>query len=76
MGLSSCNGFNDRVGRYRLWSDLRCTSRSDNGLPWLIMGDFNIVGRQERRLGGNPVNRAEVDDFNECIHDIQDMVYG
>ena len=74
--LSGVYGLNDRVGRYDLWRDLRSTYAVINGLPWLIMGDFNIVRKQEERKGGNPVDSAEMEDFNDCIQDIQvqDMV--
>lgn len=34
--------------------------------PWLIGGDFNVVVNGEKKIGGLPVDFAEVDDFKSC----------
>lgn len=31
------------------------------------MGDFNSVGTAAKGVGGNEVDRAEMEDFNQCL---------
>ena len=69
--MTSVYGFNDRVPRYDLWQDLQYVFRLIEDQPWGIMGDFNIVRRASEKLGGNAPNWAEMQDFNDCINNIQ-----
>nr|XP_009595375.1 uncharacterized protein LOC104091687 [Nicotiana tomentosiformis] len=35
--------------------------------PWLTIGDFNAVLNMEDRIGGNPVTKRDVLDFQHCV---------
>ncbi|KAH0678961.1 hypothetical protein KY284_020046 [Solanum tuberosum] len=62
--LTVVNALNTRKERKNLWSYLGSVSSRCNS-PWLVMGDFNTVLNMDDRIGGNPVNLAEVVDFQE-----------
>ncbi|KAG5612449.1 hypothetical protein H5410_023730 [Solanum commersonii] len=52
--------------RLQLWEsmyDLSCSSR----IPWVVGGDFNVITNDEEKLGGRPVTKSGVRDFNHCI---------
>ncbi|KAK4721247.1 hypothetical protein R3W88_011480 [Solanum pinnatisectum] len=66
-GLVSLLDTNEEEVRKNLWSYLESVSSRCNS-PWLVMGDFNTVLNMDDRIGGNPVNLAEVVDFQECVH--------
>ncbi|XP_019260061.1 PREDICTED: uncharacterized protein LOC109238083 [Nicotiana attenuata] len=53
--------------RQSLWGKLRSIKLND---PWLIIGDLNSVLNVDDRINGNPVQQAEVVDFQNCIEDI------
>lgn len=57
-------GYNTGEERADLWRDIRRCSGSVRNMAWSLMGDFNVVRCQEERSGGNPVDRAEMTDFN------------
>lgn len=33
----------------------------------MVVGDFNVVSSREEKLGGNPINDADVFEFNSMI---------
>lgn len=39
-------------------------------LPWMIVGDFNIVSCQNEKLGDRPTTFSDVSDFNYMISNI------
>ncbi|XP_042946129.1 uncharacterized protein LOC122279511 [Carya illinoinensis] len=51
--------------RRELWRSLQLDAVQDT--PWLCLGDFNIIRREEERRGGRPRLRIVMDDFNEFI---------
>lgn len=69
--LTGVYGCNMREERYGLWRDLRTSFNAVVDRPWILLGDFNIVRKPEERRGANPVDRAEMEDFNQCLSDIQ-----
>lgn len=60
---ASCVGYK----RKDLWDEL-CSSNFS--LPWMIAADFIVVSNQDEKLGGNPININDVDDFNTMISHI------
>ncbi|KAH0665617.1 hypothetical protein KY285_026823 [Solanum tuberosum] len=46
-------------------------------VPWLVGGDFNVISREEEKLGGRPVTIKEVRDFNHCTNvcNLEDQGY-
>lgn len=58
---ASCNGRKRRT----LWSDLSSMSLN---IPWIVVGDFNIVTCQEEKMGGCAIN---LNDAAELVQMIQ-----
>ncbi|KAG2674100.1 hypothetical protein I3760_13G119900 [Carya illinoinensis] len=52
-------------GRRRLWNDLEMTNT--HNVPWIVVGDFNIIRNDSERRGGRPRNSVAIDDFNNSI---------
>ncbi|KAG2674099.1 hypothetical protein I3760_13G119800 [Carya illinoinensis] len=52
-------------GRRRLWNDLEMTNT--HNVPWIVVGDFNIIKNDSERHGGRPRNSVASDDFNNYI---------
>ncbi|XP_026378164.1 uncharacterized protein LOC113272560 [Papaver somniferum] len=49
-----------------LWSEMQLIS--DLNKPWIILGDFNAVISQEKKVGGRLPNMTAMLDFSECIN--------
>lgn len=56
-----------KIKRRLLWEDLVDISYIVD--PWLVRGDFNIIRKTEKRLGGNPMDFIAAGEFNDCIAD-------
>ncbi|GFZ01918.1 hypothetical protein Acr_15g0005270 [Actinidia rufa] len=56
------------VERRPLWRDL-CRFSSSIDLPWILLGDFNVVLKGEEKANGLPVTQYEVKDFQECCYE-------
>ena len=54
-----------------LWRDLRISCVDIDNKLWILMGDYDIVRKPKKRQRGDPIDTAEMADFNSCIHDIQ-----
>ncbi|KAG6714358.1 hypothetical protein I3842_05G199000 [Carya illinoinensis] len=52
--------------RRALWDHLCGVSAV--GIPWVVIGDFNVIRSNEERVGGNSRLRMAMDEFNCCIH--------
>src|SRR4051812_40893299 len=57
---ASCDG----EMRKTLWTKY---SNINTSLPWMAVGDFNVVARQEEKAGGNAINKDDVLDFKNMI---------
>lgn len=64
--ISFVYAFNTKEERKTLWTEL-ITQSNKSGLPWLVVGDFNLVLSSEDRLGGNLVTWEEVIDFKTFL---------
>ncbi|KAF5468557.1 hypothetical protein F2P56_012700 [Juglans regia] len=53
------------LDRRSLWSDL--VSFGSLALPWLLLGDFNIIRHDGERRGGNPRLPCAMEDFSNFI---------
>lgn len=53
--------------RRALWQSLKLEILSDE--PWLGLGDFNVIRRDEERRGGRPCLQVAMDEFNDFIND-------
>ena len=54
------------VERRWLWDNLRMIADMED-LPWVIMGDFNDVLRDNEKLGGNGVCLNRALDYQRCM---------
>ena len=52
-----------------LWETLTSLRQSNNNLPWVLCGDFNVVRREDERKGiqGFSSQKKEIDGFNRFI---------
>ncbi|GKA63786.1 RNA-directed DNA polymerase, eukaryota, reverse transcriptase zinc-binding domain protein [Tanacetum coccineum] len=60
-----------RVWRRRLWKELGSQKIITNGEPWVTMGDFNVTLRGEENSNGSLVPSNEMNEFAECIREIE-----
>ncbi|XP_042944788.1 uncharacterized protein LOC122278670 [Carya illinoinensis] len=51
--------------RRRLWRDLEVTNLQN--VPWIVVGDFNIIRNDSERRGGRPRISVAIKDFNNSI---------
>ncbi|XP_074277298.1 uncharacterized protein LOC141600940 [Silene latifolia] len=58
--------FNARLDRRILWDHLQGISHQVS-VPWLCMGDFNVVLNMDERLGSTHVQMADMHEFSACL---------
>ena len=63
-------GMNKHEVRKPLWEYLRRIRSNIDQCPWLILGDLNATRHIEERLGSSEFDALAMDDFNQCIEDI------
>ncbi|XP_031260174.1 uncharacterized protein LOC116118323 [Pistacia vera] len=73
FGITFVYGSNDPGNCHDLWDFLRDQSVvfGLEGLPWLVLGDFNAILGASDRVGGDPTWYGYMDDFGQCIHDAE-----
>ncbi|KAF6161829.1 hypothetical protein GIB67_034642 [Kingdonia uniflora] len=55
--------------RRRLWKDLINVSKLN--LPWLVLGDFNIIRLQTEKFGGSGPTLSAINEFNDCLDECE-----
>ena len=55
-----------RVGRRCLWQGMEFLSNRLS-LPWLVVGDFNVISSFDERVGGSPANVTNIEEFNSAM---------
>ncbi|XP_019242200.1 PREDICTED: uncharacterized protein LOC109237736 [Nicotiana attenuata] len=68
--VSIVYGFNTVEQRKLLWDNLKEIEQMTS-IQWVIGGDFNAVLQLQGRMYGNPVTKAETQDFSKCIQDLK-----
>lgn len=58
-----------------LWDKLKTLSVRHN-LPWVVMGDFNDVTKEEEKFGGNGISSRRVNAYNECMDFCNLLIWG
>ncbi|OVA01215.1 F-box domain [Macleaya cordata] len=54
------------IDRRLLWHEMEMVSALN--MPWLAIGDFNVVFRVEEKRSGRPPLPSVMVDFSDCIH--------
>ncbi|GJT01793.1 RNA-directed DNA polymerase, eukaryota, reverse transcriptase zinc-binding domain protein [Tanacetum coccineum] len=62
---------NSGMERRRLWKDLGIQKIITNGVPWVIMGDFNVTLKVSEHSNGGAFPTNEMTEFQECIDNIE-----
>lgn len=68
--ISIVYGYNRVEKRRQLWDNLKQIDQMTT-IPWIIGGDFNVVLQLQDRKHGNPVTKAETQDFSNCIQELK-----
>ena len=64
--LTCLYGDANRGLRYETWDTMK-RLRGESTLPWLCIGDFNEILRQEEQMGPNPRDSAQMEGFREAV---------
>ncbi|KAF6151738.1 hypothetical protein GIB67_002021 [Kingdonia uniflora] len=55
--------------RRGLWKDFIDVSKLN--LPWLVLGDFNIIRLQTEKFGGSGPTLSSINEFNDCLDECE-----
>ncbi|KAA8521347.1 hypothetical protein F0562_012015 [Nyssa sinensis] len=75
--LSVIHGHNSVMDHIRVWSNLRQQASLNNDLPWIVMGDFNVVQFSNERIGGSTDWPPCMEECNNCLinAELEDLKY-
>ncbi|GKB24097.1 putative RNA-directed DNA polymerase, eukaryota, reverse transcriptase zinc-binding domain protein, partial [Tanacetum coccineum] len=62
---------NDPRERRVLWADLSLHKRVVRGLPWVLLGDFNVALNMEDIYTGSSSMNSAMFDFKDCVRSIK-----
>ncbi|XP_020242621.1 uncharacterized protein LOC109820840 [Asparagus officinalis] len=68
--ITAVYAFNQAEGRKSLWEEL-ISFKGNVNCPWLVGGDFNAIINSDEKIGGNQMNDAGADDFQNFINSSQ-----
>ena len=54
--------------RRSLWRDLKICAASIGLLPWICLGDFNVILNPNEVFGSNPGRDQGAEEFNDCVN--------
>ncbi|KAI8553502.1 hypothetical protein RHMOL_Rhmol05G0020800 [Rhododendron molle] len=69
--VSVVYGSNQVSSRRQLWIDLRSCFGLVGSNPWILVGDFNTVRRQNEKSDPSHFHASAASDFNSCLEDIE-----
>ncbi|GJR96166.1 RNA-directed DNA polymerase, eukaryota, reverse transcriptase zinc-binding domain protein [Tanacetum coccineum] len=55
----------------KLWKDLEIQKIITNGIPWVILGDFNVTLKVSEHSNGSANPSSEMSEFQECVNNIK-----
>ena len=61
-------GLHSILDRRSLWRDINNCVNSVGSLPWISLGDFNVVLNPNEVFGGNLGRNQGVEEFNDCVN--------
>ncbi|GJY05634.1 RNA-directed DNA polymerase, eukaryota, reverse transcriptase zinc-binding domain protein, partial [Tanacetum coccineum] len=62
---------NSGMERRKLWKDLEIQKIVTNGVPWVILGDFNVTLKVSEHSNGSTNLSSEMSEFQDCINNIE-----
>lgn len=62
---------NSNVERKRLWTDLGMQKSIVDDVPWVIMGDFNVILKINEHSNGSSIPSPEMVEFQDCVAAIE-----
>lgn len=68
--LTVVYGYNEKSNRRELWRKLRYQHQIYGNLPWIIMGDFNIILDSQDKIGEKRIDRNAIREFKDWIRDM------
>ncbi|GKB63570.1 putative RNA-directed DNA polymerase [Tanacetum coccineum] len=61
------------IERHQLWADLGCHKLVVRGMPWVLMGDYNVaLNLEDSHSGSSRLNSAMIE-FKDCVSQIEVM---
>nr|GEX49205.1 RNA-directed DNA polymerase, eukaryota, reverse transcriptase zinc-binding domain protein [Tanacetum cinerariifolium]GEX89519.1 RNA-directed DNA polymerase, eukaryota, reverse transcriptase zinc-binding domain protein [Tanacetum cinerariifolium] len=66
---ASRRGFNRHD--WKLWKDLEIQKIITNGVPWIILGDFNVTFKVSEHSNGGAYPTSDMTEFQDCINNIK-----
>ena len=72
--IYALNYANERVP---LWEEINSIAPSAQQLPWIVLGDFNVVRHTSEKLGGDLSWTPDMDEFNCCCYtaELEDLQF-
>ncbi|GJX21939.1 RNA-directed DNA polymerase, eukaryota, reverse transcriptase zinc-binding domain protein [Tanacetum coccineum] len=61
------------IERRQLWADLGCHKLVVRGMPWVLMGDYNVALNLEDSHSGSSRLNSAVIEFKDCVSQIEVM---
>ncbi|GJU03987.1 RNA-directed DNA polymerase, eukaryota, reverse transcriptase zinc-binding domain protein [Tanacetum coccineum] len=59
---------NSGMERRSLWNELQLAKCITNGVPWVIMRDFNVTLKLEEHSAGSFVTSSDMQEFIDCVN--------
>nr|GEY45699.1 hypothetical protein [Tanacetum cinerariifolium] len=72
-GVPKVNEGNDQKERRLLWHNLGVYHSMVNGMPWTLLGDFNVAYNIEDNLTGGSAMTSAMCEFKDCVEQIEKM---
>ena len=75
--VSFVYGLHSRREQSELWKKLQDFAAVIGNMPWIVLGDFNVVRHPEERVGGNLHWSEASEDLQKCCMDLhlEDLRY-
>ena len=75
--MSFVYGLNSPQERLPLWEEICSIAHGSQALPWVLLGDHNVVRSVLEKMGGDLSWIAAMDDLNACCSavDIEDLKF-
>ncbi|GJR51142.1 RNA-directed DNA polymerase, eukaryota, reverse transcriptase zinc-binding domain protein [Tanacetum coccineum] len=62
---------NSGIERRNLWSDLEMQKIVTCGIPWVILGNYNVTLKVSKHSNGSVIPSSEMSEFQDCVNNIE-----